>query len=280
MKLTVLPSTEHTVIQTFITSSKSYPQMGDLALHEDGQERFAIVLRKEGQILGGAVASISLDWAYVGTLWVDDSLRGQGVGRRLMMAVESYAHQKGLNGVYLYTIDFQAPEFYRKIDYNVMGTLPNRPQAHTATYYAKMALATDALTNEFEIENPVLEKTSSLLGAGLDHDAQAVAPIISHERLFLLQTDDGITQGGLLGHEFWGWLEVHLSYATSNDGLVQILEGVESFCDEHQLGMLLPAYHEAYHQLLEDRGYQRWSTLQNRPTGTLCTFWIRPASNS
>lgn len=279
MNVTLLPATEHSTIQAFIASSEGYSRMGDLNLHDGTQKRFAIVLKKHGQIVGGAVASINFDWVYVGTLWVDDSLRGQGVGKKLMRAVESHSHQQGLHGVYLYTIDFQAPEFYRKIGYRVMGTLPNRPQGHTATYYSKTDLATDAADDEFEIENPVLDSTSTILGTGLDHDAKAVAPIVFQERFFIVYDDEGIHQGGLLGHKFWGWLEVKLCYATSTEGLVQLLDRVESFCDGNQLGLLLPTYADDLNQLLLGRRYLQWSKLQNRPTGTTCTFWIRHPSD-
>ena len=280
MNIVISNQATQNIILELTEQSKAYPRMGDLKLQDDSGAQFAIVLRRDGKILGGAVAMINLDWAYVGTLWVDDSLRGKGVGKRLMMAVESYAHQQGLNGVYLYTIDFQAPDFYHKIGYEVLGTLANRPHGHTATYYAKTDLAIDGLTEEFDLENPATEKTSNLLGSGLDHDANEVAPLISYERLFLLQDDDKVTQGGLFAHEFWGWLEVHLCYATSTEGLLLLLEAVEAYCDNHQVGMVLPSYEVIHHQLLQSRGYQQWSTLQDRPTGTSCTFWIRNAYNS
>ncbi len=264
-------------IQSFVEASKSYPVMGDLNMHNDTQQSFAIVIRENGQTLGGAVASINLNWAYVGTLWIDDSLRGQGAGTRLMRAVESYVHSLGLNGIYLYTVDFQAPEFYRKIGYDVMGTLSNHPQGHVATYYSKTILATDMLTPDFDVENPANKVTSKMLSAGLDRDAKDVAPIISYERLFIMRNEDGAILGGLFGHEFWGWLEVHVCYAQSADALMQVLDKVESFCDEQKIGILLQTYDKAQSDFIRDRGYEQWSMLKNRPTGKDCTFWVRDA---
>lgn len=281
MNATFVSAPQHDLIQQLVEHSSTYAKMGDLSLHSNSEQTFAIVIQEKGQIIGGAVATINLDWAYVGLLWVDDSLRGQGAGRRLMMAVESYVHQQGLNGVYLYTIDFQAPEFYRKIGYEVMGTLSNRPQGHTATYYSKTDLVTNGLTDDLTIETPVKDKTAKILEAGLDsHATEIVAPVVGYDRLFSLQDENGVIQGGLLGHEFWGWLEVHLCYATTSDGINQLLDTVESFCDEYQLGIEMATYEAAQSNLLQQRGYQRWSVLQDRPTGKTCTFWIRPQSDS
>jgi N-acetylglutamate synthase-like GNAT family acetyltransferase len=271
------PSQESTL--KLVECSKAYPVMGDLNLNTDAKQTFAIVIREKGKVVGGAVAIINLDWAYIDTLWIDASFRGRGAGKRLMMAVESYVHSLRLNGIYLYTVDFQAPEFYRKIGYKVMGTLPNHPQGHIATYYSKTDLATGALTEDFYVENPATEETSIYLGSSLDRGAEDVAPVISYQRLFVLQDDDGL-QGGLYANEFWGWLEVHLCYATSTDGLTQVFGKVEAFCDEHDVGIIVPTYDESHAKFLLNRGYQHWSTLSDRPSGTQCIFWIRRPSNA
>jgi GNAT superfamily N-acetyltransferase len=280
MNITLMPASNNGLMQQLVAQSKLYPKMGDLSLHSDSRQRFGIIIEREGQIVGGAVATINLDWAYVGTLWVDDSLRGQGVGKRLMMAVESYVHKLGLYGVYLYTIDFQAPVFYCKIGYGVMGTLPNRPQGHTATYYSKTDLATDALMDDFYVESPVKKETSAILEAGLDsHATELLGPIIGYERLFVLQDDDEGLHGGLVGHEFWGWLEVNLCYAETTADMLQLLDGVEKFCDVNKLGIELATYEQEQAKLLQTRGYQRMGELQNRPIGKTCTFWIRLQAN-
>lgn len=280
MTVTMVATPQLDLIQKFIEFSKPYAVMGDLSVYDDPEQSFAIVIRDQDHLLGGAVASISLDWAYIGTLWVDASLRGRGTGTRLMRAVESYVHSLGLNGVYLYTVDFQAPEFYRKIGYDVMGTLSNHPQGHVATFYSKTALAIDGLTDDFELENPADKDTSKFLGTGLDRGAKDVAPILSYERLWLLENDEDIILGGLYGHQFWGWLEVHVCYARSIGGLATVLDTVETFCDEHGLGILLPTYDDQQATILQERQYQRWSMLPNRPTGNDCTFWTREPSKT
>jgi ribosomal protein S18 acetylase RimI-like enzyme len=59
--------------------------------------------------------------------WVHKDLRGQGVGRRLVQALEQDVLARGCRQVTLDTYNFQAPEFYRKLGYEVFGTIDGYP---------------------------------------------------------------------------------------------------------------------------------------------------------
>ena len=56
-------------------------------------------------------------------LWVHETLRGQGVGRRLVMVLEEAAIERGCRQITLETFNFQAPEFYEKLGYSVFGVI-------------------------------------------------------------------------------------------------------------------------------------------------------------
>lgn len=264
------------LIKQLIQQSKNYPTMGDFELQFDSEQVFAVTVTQGGKIVAGAIGLVACDWVYIETVWVDDSLRGQGIGKRLMLVVESYGHQLGLNGIQLYTAGFQAPGFYPKLGYVTMGKLPNRPQGYNATYFYKTDLSPHYLTDKFVIENPVTESTFEYLEAQLISHTEKTVPIVAHERVFVLHDDEKTISGGIFGHDFWGWLDVHLCYATTSYGINQLLDSLENYCDATKLGIVLPAYDKIQGELLRMHGYQVFGVLPDRPTGKTCTVWIRP----
>ncbi len=56
-------------------------------------------------------------------LWVDEKLRGHGIGKRLLLKLEQTAHERGCRQVTLNTFSFQAPEFYQKLGYSIFGVI-------------------------------------------------------------------------------------------------------------------------------------------------------------
>jgi len=263
-------------IRRLIKTSQPHDPMGDFEFQFDSEGTFAVVYRQGDVILAGAITVITKDWAYVETVWVDESLRGQGIGRKLMRAVESYVHQIGLNGILLYTIDFQAPEFYLKLGYELLGKLPNRPHGYDATYYIKTDFVTDALTSEFTVENPVTETSFDIIEDGLTQHAAQYETIVVHERLIEVQDADGRVCGGMFGHEFWGYLDIHLLYANDTDTLKLLLERVNQYCDDHQIGIVTHAFSTEQWDMLVSYGYEIFGELPDRPTGVTCKILVYP----
>lgn len=98
--------------------------------------RFAFLRRDEtGQLMAGVVGVISWEWLFIEALWVDDSLRGQGVGRRLMAAAEARALGQGCHSVWLDT--FQARDFYLALGFEAFGALEAYPAGQTRWFMRK-----------------------------------------------------------------------------------------------------------------------------------------------
>lgn len=76
-------------------------------------------------------------WLYVDSLWVDEKLRNQGFGAKLLTAIESEAVKRNCRRVYLSTYSFQAPEFYQKMGYQIFGELPDFPGEHRKIFLTK-----------------------------------------------------------------------------------------------------------------------------------------------
>jgi ribosomal protein S18 acetylase RimI-like enzyme len=88
----------------------------------------AIFLRDAtGAIRGGVTGGVWGGWLHVIGLWVDEPLRGRGLGNQLIHAAEGEARAAGAHGAFLETHWFQAPAFYRKLGYETIAEIEDYP---------------------------------------------------------------------------------------------------------------------------------------------------------
>ena len=73
----------------------------------------------EGKTVGVITGRAYYNEVHIGDLIVDESYRGTGLGSRLVRAAEDAYRGKGYDVVTLTTFGFQAPEFYKKLGYEV-----------------------------------------------------------------------------------------------------------------------------------------------------------------
>ncbi len=66
-------------------------------------------------------------WLHVIALWVDEELRGRGLGRRLVEAAEAEALAAGAHSAFLETHSFQAPDLYRRLGYEAIAEIEAYP---------------------------------------------------------------------------------------------------------------------------------------------------------
>jgi GNAT superfamily N-acetyltransferase len=85
-----------------------------------------------GALAGGLVGHTWAGWLHVSLLWVDDRLRGRGLGSRLLTRAERLARaERGCARARVETWDFQAPDFYRRHGYEVVCAIPDYPPGVT-----------------------------------------------------------------------------------------------------------------------------------------------------
>jgi len=101
-------------------------------------QRLCFVLQdSNNETVGGILGEVYWGWFYIDLLWVEEELRGQGYGQRLLEIAEKEARKHGAKHAYLDTFSFQAPDFYKRYGYKVFGELQNFPPGHQRYFMTK-----------------------------------------------------------------------------------------------------------------------------------------------
>lgn len=82
---------------------------------------------ESGETLGGLVGRTSLGLLFVDLFHVPEAMRGSGLGSRIMEVAEEEARRRGCVSSFLITINFQAPDFYKRHGYVEMGRVSSLP---------------------------------------------------------------------------------------------------------------------------------------------------------
>lgn len=83
-----------------------------------------------GNIIAGILGGTYWGWMYVDILWVHENHRKMGIGTKLLLEAEKEAVRRGCHHAHLDTMSWQAPEFYQKHGYEVIGILPDIPSGN------------------------------------------------------------------------------------------------------------------------------------------------------
>ncbi len=104
----------------------------------DNYQRLVVLLRgADHRLVGGIVGNTWWGWLRIDVLWIDESLRHQGWGTRLMRAAEVEAILRGCHHVFLDTLSFQALPFYLRLGFTVFGQLDDLPIGHQRYFLQK-----------------------------------------------------------------------------------------------------------------------------------------------
>ena len=87
--------------------------------------------------LGGITGHTSLGVLFIDLFFLPEELRRGGVGSRLLQLAEDEGRRRGCATSFLYTISFQAPGFYERHGYRVLGTIPCSPPGTSRIFLTK-----------------------------------------------------------------------------------------------------------------------------------------------
>lgn len=88
-------------------------------------------------IRGGLWGGTNLSRLHVELLFVPETLRGRGLGRKLLLDAEQEAIRRGCLGAWLDTYSFQARGFYERLGYSVFGILDDYPPGQHRVFLHK-----------------------------------------------------------------------------------------------------------------------------------------------
>jgi len=173
----------------------------------------------EGRVVGGISASTMLRVMYLELLWVAEELRGRGYGRDLVLAAERIGFEKGCITSQTWTLSFQAPGFYPKIGYKLLGVYDGYRYGITE-HVLKKRLQPDARhpavqraespPGPFSITSDVSEEEMNVAHAGLrDYIEKQVGDKWKGTGIRLVVKDEADqVRGGLLGFTTLGSLVI------------------------------------------------------------------------
>jgi len=144
---------------------------------EPGAEIGLVLKGPEGTVIGGITASTIFRVMHLEAFWVSKEHRKQGHGSRLVLQAEQIGFEKGCIASQTQSFSFQAPEFYQKIGYQVLGIYDGYPDGITEyTLMKKLRLqgptsAGSVLVDEaslhFSIAEPSTPEDLKAVHAGL-----------------------------------------------------------------------------------------------------------------
>ena len=104
------------------------------------RQPLAVLVRdpQSGDVVGGASRRTSLGMLFLDLFHLPETLRGMGIGTEVLRRFEEEGRRRGCRSAVLYTISFQAPEFYERNGWVRFGEVPCDPPGTSRIFLSKM----------------------------------------------------------------------------------------------------------------------------------------------
>jgi ribosomal protein S18 acetylase RimI-like enzyme len=106
--------------------------------YHDGELLAIFIHAENGELQAGLSGftwggTCKIEW-----LWVSEDLRGRGTGRALVSRAEEEARRRGCIKMVVETHSFQAPDFYQKMGFKIVGQYTDYPRGHREYFLEKL----------------------------------------------------------------------------------------------------------------------------------------------
>jgi GNAT superfamily N-acetyltransferase len=106
-------------------------------VRSDGRRAAAFLLDRQDDVYGGVIAATYWGWLDIQAMWVNETLRGDGYGTRLLATAEATAAKRGCRHAFIDVSSFQNLDFFIAQGYATFATLPERPPGYQTHFMRK-----------------------------------------------------------------------------------------------------------------------------------------------
>lgn len=92
---------------------------------------------RDGALVAGVHGQVNWSWLHIALFWVSADRRRQGLGSRVLAAIETAAVERGCSQAHLDTFSYQARPFYERQGYRLFATLENYPPGQQRFFLRK-----------------------------------------------------------------------------------------------------------------------------------------------
>ena len=196
---------EVTLIQKGLENYNKEQTNGEI--DNPGIEINLVVKDTKGDVVGGLAVSTMIRVMHLESFWVAKEHRKRGYGRELVLEAERIGREKGCITSQTMTFSFQAPEFYQKIGYTLIGIYNGYRHGITESILIKRlqyldndSTNSDRDSGRFSIVENAPEKEMEIVHAGLhEHFYENVEREPKVDIQLVVRDHTGKAVGDLLG---------------------------------------------------------------------------------
>ena len=135
MNIEVINEENNDVFEQLVSGVREYNRQ---VLGNEKPEPLSVIIRNDdNKIIAGVSGRTIYKHFLINILWSDESVRGKGLGTRVMQQAETEAKKRGCIAAQVDTLSVQAPGFYQKLGFEVVGKVSGLTEDHDRYFLMK-----------------------------------------------------------------------------------------------------------------------------------------------